>query len=300
MKTNKRILLFATLVLFANASYSATRAATKPRTSAATLVSNLYKQHKRSSPFFQTKSRALLDRYFQKTLANLILQDAIRSKGEVGAIDGDPLFNAQDMEIKKFAIHDPAYGAGAGIAEVRVSFENFGQPKEITFLLIPRGSNWLITNIKYDDGTDLRGILESAATEDPKKRDVKVYLIALDDKGKRGRKVGCDDSLVPVTRSIPVTKAVLKAALQELLSLPPESPDYPGLQNFWKGENLALKSVAIVGGTATIRITGAVSVGGVCDEPRIVGQIEATARQFPGVKRVRVFIGKQTLANAIR
>jgi spore germination protein GerM len=112
--------------------------------------------------------------------------------------------------------------------------------------------------------------------------------------------VGCDDSLVPVTRSIPATKAVLQAALQELLSLPAESPDYPGLQNFWKGENLALKSVAIVGGTATIRISGTVSVAGVCDEPRIVGQIEATARQFPGVKKVRVFIGKQTLANAIR
>jgi hypothetical protein len=297
---SKRIFVFAMLVLFAG-SYSATRAAaTKPRTSAATLVSNLYKQHKRRSPFFQAKSRALLDRYFEKTLVNLILQDAIRSKGEVGAIDGDPLFNAQDMEIKKFAIHDPVYGAVPGIAEVRVSFENFGQQKEITFLLIPRGSDWRITNIKYDDGADLRGILEGAATEAASKRDVKVYLVALDDKGKRGRKVGCDDSLVPVTRSIPATKALLKAALQELLSLPPESADYPGLQNFWKGDHLALKSVAIVGGTATIRISGAVAVAGVCDEPRIVGQIEATARQFSSVKKVRVFIGKQTLADAIR
>ena len=299
MKPNKALLMVLMCLLCATViSATPGTSKSKPRTSAATLVSNLYKQHKRRSPFFQTKSRALLDRYFEKTLANLILKDAIRSKGEVGAIDGDPLFNAQDMEIKKFAIHDPVYGAGT--AEVRVSFENFGQPKEITFLLIPRGSDWRITNIKYNDGTDLRGILESAATEAASTREVKVYLIALDDKGKRGRKVGCDDSLVPVTRSIPATKALLKAALQELLSLPPESADYPGLQNFWKGDHLVLKSVALVGGTATIRISGAVAVAGVCDEPRIVGQIEATARQFPSVKRVRVLIGKQTLAEAIR
>ncbi|MEA2203899.1 MAG: hypothetical protein QOE77_675 [Blastocatellia bacterium] len=298
MKTNKRIFVLAILGLFAGSYSAAHAAAPKPRMSAAILVSNLYKQHKRRSPFFQAKSRALLDRYFDRTLVNLILQDAIRSKGEVGAIDGDPLFNAQDMEIKKFAIHDPVYSAGT--AGVRVSFENFGQPKEITFLLIQRGSDWRITNIKYDDGADLRGILENAATGAASKRDVKVYLIALDDKGKRGRKVGCDDSLVPVTRSIPATKALLKAALQELLSLPPESADYPGLQNFWKGDHLALKSVAIAGGTATIRISGTVSVAGVCDEPRIVGQLEATARQFSSVKKVRVFIGKQTLAAAIR
>jgi hypothetical protein len=299
MKPNKALSLVLIYLLCASVISASPRTSkSKPRTSAGTLVSNLYKQHKRRSPFFQTKSRALLDRYFDKTLANLILKDAIRSKGEVGAIDGDPLFNAQDMEIKNFAIHDPVYGEGT--AEVRVSFENFGRQKEITFLLIPRASDWRITNIKYDDGADLRGILEGAATEAAAKRDVKVYLIALDDKGKRGRKVGCDDSLVPVTRSVPATKALLKAALQELLSLPPESADYPGLQNFWKGENLTLKSVAIVGGTATIHISGAVSVAGVCDEPRIVGQIEATARQFSNVKKVRVFIGKQTLADAIR
>jgi hypothetical protein len=43
-----------------------------------------------------------------------------------------------------------------------------------------------------------------------------------------------------------------------------------------------------------------VFVAGACDQPRIVEQIEATARQFPTVKRVRVFLGKQTLAAAIR
>jgi len=51
---------------------------------------------------------------------------------------------------------------------------------------------------------------------------------------------------------------------------------------------------------STIRLSGELSVAGVCDEPRIESQIDATARQFPTVKRVKVFIGNQTLAAAIR
>ena len=82
--------------------------------------------------------------------------------------------------------------------------------------------------------------------------------------------------------------------------MPAESTDTPGLQNFWKGRNLRLQSVSIQQQTATIRISGEVFVAGICDEPRIIGQIEETARQFPTVKRVNVFIGRRTLADAIR
>ena len=46
----------------------------------------------------------MVDKYFVKSLADLIWKDAHGPKGEVGAIDGDPLYDAQDMEIKKFAI----------------------------------------------------------------------------------------------------------------------------------------------------------------------------------------------------
>lgn len=296
MKLNK--LLFITLACSLCASVSAMTQARARRTSPDKFVASLCQQHKVRSPFFQTRSRALLDRYFDKTLANLILQDAIRSRGEVGALDGDPLFNAQDMEIKKFDIHHPTYREG--IADVVVSFENFGQKKEITFILAPRRNDWRVTNIKYDDGADLLGILQGMSNAEASAREVKVYLIALDDNGKRGRKVGCGDSLVPVSRTVARTATPLKAVIEKLLSIEPKPIENPGLQNFWKGENLTLKSVTIQNQTATIRISGNVFVAGICDEPRIVGQIEATARQFPTVKRVRVFLGNQPLAQAIR
>jgi hypothetical protein len=129
-------------------------------------------------------------------------------------------------------------------------------------------------------------------------REVKVYLVALDDRGKRGRRIGCDDSLVPVTRSVAAQGAPLKAAIEELLAVPRESGG--GLGNYWAGENLRVQSALISGGVATIRIRGTLPVAGVCDEPRIEEQIKATARQFRGVRSVRVFLNGQRLADAIR
>jgi spore germination protein GerM len=113
-----------------------------------------------------------------------------------------------------------------------------------------------------------------------------------------GRKIGCDDSLVPVTRTVKATAAPLKAALEELLSVPREYEG--GLTNSWWGRNLKLRSVSLRGGVATIRITGEIFVGGVCDEPRIEAQIKETARQFPNVRKVKVFVNEHTLAQAIR
>jgi spore germination protein GerM len=132
-------------------------------------------------------------------------------------------------------------------------------------------------------------------------RTVKVYLVAVGDEGKAGRKIGCGDSLVPVTRAINPTAAPLRAALLELLALPHEYAADSRLNNFWVGDNLRLKSVSIRRGTATIYIVGeGPRVAGICDVPRITEQIEATAKQFPTVKRVKVFVNGRTLASAIR
>lgn len=262
------------------------------------LVADLYRQHKQRSPFFQTRSRALLDKYFTRELADLLWRDAHSSGDEVGALDGDPLFNAQDMEIKNFSIQDAAVLAGG--ANVPVSFENFGAKHQIVFRLAAERSGWKISDIAYDDGMTLVEILKRDRSSAGKSQAIKVYLIAVGDDGKTGRKIGCGDSLVAVTHTIKKTGAPLTAALRELL-LTPQHPDgSPNLENFWKGRNLEVTSVSIRNGTATIRISGEVFVAGVCDEPRIQSQIEATARQFPIVKRVKVFLGKRTLAQAIR
>jgi len=121
------------------------------------VVADLYRQHKTKSPFFQNKSRVLVDRYFDKELADLIWHMP-NSPDEVGPLDGDPLYNAQDMEIRNFVIHKP--NVTTGTATVLVTFTNIGKKQEVKFLLASRQSGWKITNIKYDDGTDLIGILK--------------------------------------------------------------------------------------------------------------------------------------------
>jgi len=264
------------------------------------LVADLYRQHKKQSPFFQRRSRALLDKYFAPELANLLWQDARSSGDEVGALDGDPLFNAQDMDIKNFSIQDGV--GGPRMVVVPVSFENFGQKHEIKFRLFSGGGTWRIANIEYDDGSTLLEILKQDREPAQNSQSINIYLVAVGDNGKTGEKIGCGDSLIAVTRTIKKTAAPLTAAIRELLQTPqhPNVDGTPKLENFWKGRNLKVRSVSLVNRTATIRLSGALSIAGVCDEPRVESQIDATALQFPTVKRVKVFIGNKTLAAAIR
>ena len=128
---------------------------------------------------------------------------------------------------------------------------------------------------------------------------VKVFLVAVGDNGKTGKRIGCEDSLVAVTRSVKSIAAPLKSALEELLTIP---RDYDGkLSNFWGGNNLKIKSVSLRRGLATIRLTGdGPEIAGVCDGPRITSQIEATAKQFPTVKRVQIFVNNQRLEQVVK
>ncbi|HEV8367285.1 MAG TPA: DUF3828 domain-containing protein [Pyrinomonadaceae bacterium] len=118
------------------------------------LVADLYRAKGKRSPFFQTRSRALVYKYFEKDLVDLIWHDAVKSKGEVGVIDGDPLYDAQDMEIKNFFINKPRYEAGQALVDV--TFENFGQKKTVTFALVKGASGWRIHDIVYGEGRTLR------------------------------------------------------------------------------------------------------------------------------------------------
>ena len=142
------------------ASVSAVISQTRPAAPAApatpeALVADLYKAQKlKRGPFFQTRSRLLVDKYFTKSLGDLIWKDARSSKGEVGVIDGDPLYDAQDMEIKKFAI-GKSESDSADKAKVPVTFENFGEKKTVTFMLTKVAAGWRINDIDYGGGRTL-------------------------------------------------------------------------------------------------------------------------------------------------
>ena len=119
------------------------------------LVAELYKQHDaKKSPFFQSKDRAPVDKYFTGATADLIWKDATRSnQNEVGVLDGDPLYNAQDMEIKNFKVG--AADIKGDKATVTVTFDNFGQKQTLKFLLVQEKSSWKINDIDYGEAGTL-------------------------------------------------------------------------------------------------------------------------------------------------
>jgi hypothetical protein len=165
---NRKSLIIAAVVLSLNATAAAQKHA---RVTPDAVVRNLYATRKRpaTDPFFQTKSRARLYKYFTKELADLIWKDAASSsaKNEVGALDGDPLYNAQDMKITAFRIKPPEYGEGnLNLADVPVTFKNFGKEQTILFR-VQRDSHrvWKISDIFYpgnpDDASSLKKILSN-------------------------------------------------------------------------------------------------------------------------------------------
>jgi hypothetical protein len=127
----------------------------------------------------------------------------------------------------------------------------------------------------------------------------KIYLIAVGDDGQSGKEIGCDDSVVPVEVAIEPTVAPLRAALQELLVIETQEYGQSGLYNALYRSDLALQDVLIQDREAIIRLSGTVSVGGVCDEPRVRAQLEETALQYATVDRVSIFVNGTALEEVL-
>lgn len=119
---------------------------------------------------------------------------------------------------------------------------------------------------------------------------VNIVLIAMNDNGASGPAIGCGDSAVSVRVQVPRTQAVLRASLEKLLSL--NSKDYgeSGFYNALYQSNLTLDSLALADGEAVIRLKGQLVSGGVCDDPRIIAQIEHTALQFSTVDQATIYV----------
>jgi len=103
--------------------------------------------------------------------------------------------------------------------------------------------------------------------------EVKLFLIAVDDAGRSGKKIGCGDSLVAVTRDLRPTRMPLRAALQELLRIPRIYGSNPELYNALYQSQLRLKSVSVRRGVARLNFTGRLVTGVVCGSPRVQVQI---------------------------
>jgi len=120
---------------------------------------------------------------------------------------------------------------------------------------------------------------------------VNMYLIGLEDNGASGDVIGCQDSVIPVERQIAPTRAPLRAALEELLTIRDQYLGQSGLYNALYQSRLTVQDVTIdASGKATIYLEGSLLSGGTCDDPRIIAQLTYTARQFSTVEEAVIYV----------
>jgi hypothetical protein len=127
-----------------------------------------------------------------------------------------------------------------------------------------------------------------------------IYMVALNDNGQSGIPIGCGDSLIPVTVEVSAattTEGKITAALQKLFSFHDPYYGMSGLYNALYENTLVVDSVVVYGSTAGIILSGGTGSRGVCDEPRIEGQIAQTVLQFAGLTNVVIILNGGPLAD---
>jgi len=138
------------------------------------IVKNLYAAAKGDkSPFFQSEDRARLDPFFTKSLGDLIWKDFIDAKGDVGALDFDPLFASQDPQPKDLVIGGVGLGGDKKFgpeneAVVQVTFKDGEQEVMVSFRFVQGADKqWRIDDIRYPSIDDLllRQILSPPKTK---------------------------------------------------------------------------------------------------------------------------------------
>ena len=174
--------LFLTAILLAVASVGFAQTK-KPATATApdAVVKNFYAAHDAGkSPFFQTKSRALVDRFFNKELADLIWQDALCQQKEGGICNLD--FNVpyatnggDRQDASQFKIGKPEYGEGnAQLADVPVTFKLFAaqDKKAATITILYRieqgkSKEWKISDIYFPGNDESSNSLKRILSSEP-------------------------------------------------------------------------------------------------------------------------------------
>jgi hypothetical protein len=153
MKTIRSSLMPLLVILATLFSLAAQR--TKPTNSPDSVVRELYRVHNNGrGHVFEAKGKKYIYKFFDQKLADLIWKDITETpEGEVGNLDFDPLYNAQDTKIANFLIGKPVVQGDT--SSVVVSFRNFGKRTTITFEMNKGQEGWKIGNVLYGGNSDL-------------------------------------------------------------------------------------------------------------------------------------------------
>jgi len=132
-----------------------------PAKSPDSVVRELYRVHNNGrGRIFDAKGKKNIYKFFDQSLADLIWKNITEtSPDEVGNLDFDPLYNAQDTKITNFQVGRPVIEGDE--STVLVNFRNFGQRTTLKFEMHNGTEGWRIKNVIYGDKSDLVQILSA-------------------------------------------------------------------------------------------------------------------------------------------
>jgi hypothetical protein len=127
-----------------------------------------------------------------------------------------------------------------------------------------------------------------------------LYFIAIGDGGQTGPQIGCGDSILPVAITLnPPTVAPMTAAYNQLFTI--KDQNYGGYYNALYQSTLTLDSITVVGrGFVQVYLSGNFVLGGECDSPRVLAQLEQVALQYDTVNGVRIYLNGNLLTEKIK
>lgn len=123
------------------------------------LMRELYRVHELGEgPLLRADADAQRRVFFTDSLAAALDQELNRpNSDEVGNLDFDPFFYAQDFEISGL---DFAVAKVSGTSTVALAhFSNYGKMVEIAYRVVQDQRGWRIDDIDYGEGVTLRKIL---------------------------------------------------------------------------------------------------------------------------------------------
>ncbi len=139
----------------ASALSGPTRAADADAASARAFVERLYSGYHGKGPDYLGRQR---DKVFSPRIVALLKRDAqLTPKGDVGALDGDPICDCQDFHITQVQVALAPVQARRTTADVR--FLNFKERQAVRLDLVETGAGWQIDNIHTASTPDLADYL---------------------------------------------------------------------------------------------------------------------------------------------
>lgn len=133
--------------------------AASPNDSPQDLMRELYRVHDQGNgPLLDPAGGQQRRIFFTESLAAALDEELNRADPEeLGKLDFDPFYNAQETELGDL---DFAVAKVSGNATVAIArFSNYGDPVEISYRVVDDGRGWRIDDIDFGEGRTLRKIL---------------------------------------------------------------------------------------------------------------------------------------------